>query len=338
MARVEAGLLAGRPVGAGHVGAAGPARGGTRRHRPARCRARVQPGGAGRLHARELGASRTAPRRRWCNADATPAGSSSLRSRSRSAPSSTGDAVGGARRSSPRRPRCGRTRSACPGSARGCTPCRRASRPVSGSTDDAERHGRAALAAATATGTEAVVVWASAALGFLELGRDRPRAAIDHLERVGDERGAWRRAGARPDVVGTGPHRGVLAGRRHRRGAPPARGVRCRRGRDRPKLGARHGGPWRGSARRRRGRRRDRVRERARRARAGSTHRSSAPAPCSCSASGVASSVALDADEPLARGAGRRSNGSARFPGRRRPGACSVPARVLVLVPDHRPR
>ncbi len=75
-----------------------------------------------------------------------------------------------------------------------------------GLDDDAERHGRAALAAATATGTEAVVVWASAALGFLELGRDRPRAAIDHLERVATSvaRGGVREPGLMwwaPDLI-----------------------------------------------------------------------------------------------------------------------------------------
>ena len=57
-----------------------------------------------------------------------------------------------------------------------------------GLADDAERHGRAALAAATATGTEAIVVWASAALGFLELGRDRPQRRDRSSGTGGDER------------------------------------------------------------------------------------------------------------------------------------------------------
>jgi DNA-binding CsgD family transcriptional regulator len=49
---------------------------------------------------------------------------------------------------------------------------------------EADAHGRAALANALETGTQAVVAWAGAALGFLELGRNRPQAAIEHLERV----------------------------------------------------------------------------------------------------------------------------------------------------------
>jgi DNA-binding CsgD family transcriptional regulator len=53
-----------------------------------------------------------------------------------------------------------------------------------GLTDDAYAHGQAALAAATETGTDAVVAWAAAALGFLELGQGRPQAAVEHLERV----------------------------------------------------------------------------------------------------------------------------------------------------------
>jgi DNA-binding CsgD family transcriptional regulator len=50
--------------------------------------------------------------------------------------------------------------------------------------DDAAEHGRAALAAAIETKTHAVAAWAGASLGFLELGRGRPLAAIEHLERV----------------------------------------------------------------------------------------------------------------------------------------------------------
>jgi DNA-binding CsgD family transcriptional regulator len=50
--------------------------------------------------------------------------------------------------------------------------------------DDAVAHARAALAAATETGSFAAIVWADAALGFHELGCGHPQAAIEHLERV----------------------------------------------------------------------------------------------------------------------------------------------------------
>jgi DNA-binding CsgD family transcriptional regulator len=53
-----------------------------------------------------------------------------------------------------------------------------------GLDDEARRHGEAALAAATESGTVAVAAWARASLGFLDLGRDRPQAAIEHLEGV----------------------------------------------------------------------------------------------------------------------------------------------------------
>jgi DNA-binding CsgD family transcriptional regulator len=49
---------------------------------------------------------------------------------------------------------------------------------------EAEATGRAAFAAAAESGTHAIEAWSAAALGFLELGRQRPQAAIDHLERV----------------------------------------------------------------------------------------------------------------------------------------------------------
>jgi len=51
---------------------------------------------------------------------------------------------------------------------------------------DAEAHGTAALVAATETGTHAVAAWARASLGFLELGRGHPQAAVEHLEAVAD--------------------------------------------------------------------------------------------------------------------------------------------------------
>jgi DNA-binding CsgD family transcriptional regulator/tetratricopeptide (TPR) repeat protein len=53
-----------------------------------------------------------------------------------------------------------------------------------GLDDEAQSHGEAALAAATATRSHAVAAFADASLGFLELGRRRPQAAVDHLERV----------------------------------------------------------------------------------------------------------------------------------------------------------
>jgi DNA-binding CsgD family transcriptional regulator len=49
---------------------------------------------------------------------------------------------------------------------------------------EAEATGRAAFAAAAESGTHAIEAWSAAALGFLELGRQRPQAAIEHLERV----------------------------------------------------------------------------------------------------------------------------------------------------------
>jgi DNA-binding CsgD family transcriptional regulator len=53
-----------------------------------------------------------------------------------------------------------------------------------GLVDEAHEHGQAALAAASATGSHAVAAFAHASLGFLELGQDRPQAAVDHLEQV----------------------------------------------------------------------------------------------------------------------------------------------------------
>jgi DNA-binding CsgD family transcriptional regulator/tetratricopeptide (TPR) repeat protein len=53
-----------------------------------------------------------------------------------------------------------------------------------GLDDEARSHGEAALAAATESGMVAVAAWARASLGFLDLGRDRPQAAIEHLEAV----------------------------------------------------------------------------------------------------------------------------------------------------------
>jgi DNA-binding CsgD family transcriptional regulator len=53
-----------------------------------------------------------------------------------------------------------------------------------GLDDDAAAHARSALAAATATGSRSVVAWAGASLGFLELGRGRPQAAVDWLTEV----------------------------------------------------------------------------------------------------------------------------------------------------------
>ncbi|MGH9212594.1 MAG: ATP-binding protein [Acidimicrobiales bacterium] len=53
-----------------------------------------------------------------------------------------------------------------------------------GLDDEARQHGQAALDAATRTGTHAVAAWAGASLGFLELGRGRPQAAVHHLEQV----------------------------------------------------------------------------------------------------------------------------------------------------------
>lgn len=53
-----------------------------------------------------------------------------------------------------------------------------------GLDDEAEGVGRAALAAASDSGTRAIEAWAGSALGFWELGRQRPQAAIRHLERV----------------------------------------------------------------------------------------------------------------------------------------------------------
>lgn len=53
-----------------------------------------------------------------------------------------------------------------------------------GLDEEAEANGLAALAAATETGTAAMGAWAGASLGFLELGRGRPQAAVVYLERV----------------------------------------------------------------------------------------------------------------------------------------------------------
>ena len=53
-----------------------------------------------------------------------------------------------------------------------------------GLDEDARRHGGAAQASAERSGMRAVGAWATAALGFLELGRGRPQAARDHLESV----------------------------------------------------------------------------------------------------------------------------------------------------------
>jgi DNA-binding CsgD family transcriptional regulator len=53
-----------------------------------------------------------------------------------------------------------------------------------GLVDEAQQHGEAALAAALATESHAVAAFAHASLGFLELGRGRPQAAVDHLEQV----------------------------------------------------------------------------------------------------------------------------------------------------------
>ena len=53
-----------------------------------------------------------------------------------------------------------------------------------GLVDDAEQHARAALDIASATGMRAMAAWASASLGFLELSRERPQAAVQHLGEV----------------------------------------------------------------------------------------------------------------------------------------------------------
>jgi DNA-binding CsgD family transcriptional regulator len=53
-----------------------------------------------------------------------------------------------------------------------------------GLDDDARQHARTALTTAAETGTHAVEAWARASLGFLELGRGRPGAAIEQLEAV----------------------------------------------------------------------------------------------------------------------------------------------------------
>jgi DNA-binding CsgD family transcriptional regulator len=60
-----------------------------------------------------------------------------------------------------------------------------------GLDDEARAHGQTALEAAGATDTHAITAAAASALGFLELGRGRPRAALEHLEWVADtfERG-----------------------------------------------------------------------------------------------------------------------------------------------------
>jgi DNA-binding CsgD family transcriptional regulator/tetratricopeptide (TPR) repeat protein len=62
-----------------------------------------------------------------------------------------------------------------------------------GLAEEAQAHGQAALDAATATGTLAVAAWAGAALGFLDLGRERPQAAVGYLEEVAEtlERGGF---------------------------------------------------------------------------------------------------------------------------------------------------
>jgi DNA-binding CsgD family transcriptional regulator/tetratricopeptide (TPR) repeat protein len=75
-----------------------------------------------------------------------------------------------------------------------------------GLDDEARAHASAALAAGTETGTHAVAAWASASLGFLELGRGRPQAALGHLERVAAtlERGGFGEPGivwSAPDLV-----------------------------------------------------------------------------------------------------------------------------------------
>jgi DNA-binding CsgD family transcriptional regulator len=53
-----------------------------------------------------------------------------------------------------------------------------------GLDSEAETTGRAAFAAAAESGTHAIEAWSASALGFWELGRQRPQAAIEHLERV----------------------------------------------------------------------------------------------------------------------------------------------------------
>jgi DNA-binding CsgD family transcriptional regulator len=75
-----------------------------------------------------------------------------------------------------------------------------------GLVDESRTHGHAALAAATDTGSYAAMVWARAALGFLELGQERPRAAIEHLEVAAAivERGRLREPGVvwfAPDLI-----------------------------------------------------------------------------------------------------------------------------------------
>jgi DNA-binding CsgD family transcriptional regulator len=53
-----------------------------------------------------------------------------------------------------------------------------------GLDDEARAHATTALEAAHATGTHAVAAWAGASLGFLELGRGHPQAAVEHLDEV----------------------------------------------------------------------------------------------------------------------------------------------------------
>ena len=110
---------------------------------------------------------------------------------------------------------------------------------VTGDADGARAYADIVSTIAAHSGSLALELHADAGRGLLELGLDRPEAAIEHLSRTRELARTLRHARAQLRAVDARPDRESDPGRAGARGAQHAGRVRGRGAADRPRLGAR---------------------------------------------------------------------------------------------------